>query len=78
MVITNLTLVFGSDNRAVLGGVQGATFWVYEIPWDIGYDSCRSRRELQEYTKITPHCSEKSATFMGSKIVFFFLQQKGT
>ncbi len=39
--------------------------------------SCRSQPELSEYTKITPHCSEKIATFMGSKIVFF-LHQKGT
>jgi hypothetical protein len=43
----------------------------------IGYDSCRSQRELPEYTKIDPHCPEKSATFMGSKIVFI-LHQKGT
>jgi hypothetical protein len=49
-----------------------ATFWVYEIPWDKGDDSCRSQRELPEYTKITSHCSEKSVTFMGSKIVFFY------
>jgi hypothetical protein len=33
----------------------------------------------QNYIKITQHCSEKSATFMGSKIVFFFLlHQKST
>ncbi len=55
MMITNLTLVFRSDLRAVLGGVDGTTLWVYEIPYDIGYDPCRSQRELPEYTKITPH-----------------------
>ncbi len=57
-----------------------ATLWVYEIPWGIGYDSCRSQRELPEYTKITtPHCPEKSFTFMWSKILFFFLWlEKGT
>ncbi len=71
-------ICFSSDLRAVLGDVQGATFWVYEIPYDIGYDSCRSQRELPEYIKITSHCPEKSATFMGSKIVCFFLHQKGT
>ena len=77
MLITNLTyqffdLIFG---RSWLVH-RGATLWVYDIPWDIGYDSCRSRRELPEYTKITPHCSEKSATFMRSKIVFFFFCTK--
>ena len=79
MLITNLTLVFRSDNQAVVGGYRGDTFWVYEITYDLGYDSCRSRRELSEYIKITPCCLEKSGTFMGSKIVFFvFLHQKGT
>jgi hypothetical protein len=72
MVIANLTLVFRSELWAVLCGYRGDILWVYEIPYDIGYDSCRSRQELPEYTKIVPHCSEKSATFMGSKIVFFF------
>jgi hypothetical protein len=76
MLITNLIFVFSSDLRAVLGGVQGVTFWVYEIPYDIGYDSFRSQRELPEYTKITPHCSEKSATFMESKIFSFFFAPK--
>jgi hypothetical protein len=28
---------------------------VHDVPKDIGYDSCRSRRELQKYTKITSH-----------------------
>jgi hypothetical protein len=40
-------------------------------------DSCRSRRELPEYTKITPCCSEKSATFMGSKIKKFIFSDFG-
>jgi hypothetical protein len=34
--------------------------------------------KLPEYTKITPHCPDKSRTFMDSKIVFFFFHQKGT
>ncbi len=74
MLITNLTLVFGSDNGAVLGGYMGAALLVYEIPWDLGHESCRSRRELPEYTKIT---LGKSGTFVRSKIVFFFAP-KGT
>ncbi len=76
MLITNLTLVFRSDLRAVLGGYRCATFWVYEIPYDSGYDSCRSERELPEYTKITPNCQEKSGTFGVSKIVIFYFRTK--
>jgi hypothetical protein len=58
---------------------RGATISVYEVPLDIGHDSCRSQQELQEYSKILPHWSEKSGTFMDSKIVIFlFLHQKGT
>jgi hypothetical protein len=30
----------------------GATLVVYEVAWDIGHDSCTSRQELPEYTKI--------------------------
>jgi hypothetical protein len=58
---------------------RGFTFWVYGIPWDMGYDSCRSKRELPEYTKITPHYT-KMCHYIGSKIMFFFLSQskKGT
>ncbi len=76
MLITNLTIVFGSDNRAVLGGYRCATFWLYEIPYDIGYDSCRSQRELPEYTKITPHCPEKCVIIWGQKSCFFVFAPK--
>jgi hypothetical protein len=77
MVFTNLTLVFGSDNRSVLGGYRCAKFWVYEISWDTGYDSSRSQRELPEYTKITPHCrSEKCVIIWGQKSCFFFAPKR--
>jgi hypothetical protein len=76
MVNTNLTLVFRSGLRAVLGGVHGATLWVYEITYDIGYDSCRSQRELPEYTKITPHCPEKVPPLLGQKSCFFFAPKR--
>ncbi len=66
MLITNLTFVFSSDLRAALGGVQGATFWVYEIPYDIGYDSCRSQRELLG----------KKCHFYGVKNRVFFCTKK--
>jgi hypothetical protein len=79
MLITNLTLVFGSDNGAVLGGYMGAALLVYEIPWDLGHESCRSRRELSEYIKNHPTLPGKMCHFYGVKNrVFFLLHLKGT
>ncbi len=59
--------------RAVLGGYRCATFWVYEIPQDIGYDSCRSQRELPEYTHIA---RKKVPLLWGQKSCFFFCTKK--
>jgi hypothetical protein len=63
--------------RAILGGYRCATFWVYEIPWDIGYNFCRSQQELPEYTKIIHTLPRKKSHFYGVKNgVFFLLHQK--
>jgi hypothetical protein len=53
MLITNLTWVFYPTFGRSCVVYRCATFWVYEIQGDIAYVSCRSRRELPEYTKIT-------------------------
>jgi hypothetical protein len=76
MPITNLTLLFDPTFGRSCVVYRGVRLWAYEIPLGIGCDSCRSQRELPEYTKIIPNCLEKSATFMGSKIVFFFFCTK--
>ncbi len=61
------------------GLLQGYHMWFYEVPWDIGYDFCRPRRELPEYTKITQHCSEKKWYFYGVKNrVLLFLHLRPT
>jgi hypothetical protein len=58
---------------------RGVTLWVYEIPWDIGYNFCRSQQELPEYTKIIHTLSRKKEPLYGVKNgVFFLLHQKGT
>jgi hypothetical protein len=42
----------------------------------IGYDSCRSQRELPEYTKITPTLLGKKCHFYGVKNRVFFFAPK--
>ncbi len=78
MLITNLTFVFFIRPSGGPGWSQGCHIVDICDTIDIGYDSCRFRRELPEFTKIMPH-SHKSGTFMLSKIVlFFFCTTKGT
>ncbi len=50
---------------------MGATLWVYRVPSDIGYDSCRSRRELPEYIKNARNCLK-----IGKKWYFYGVKNR--